>query len=156
MPVALRRPVDLRGRIFRGSEMVAAGRLSEGELRSTAWQRLFHDVYACADLDGTHALRARAAASLVVPGAVVSGLSAAVLWGLPGAELDDVELTVPPGSNVCRQAGIRVRRRTLAPEHVILRGGARTLTAEVTAIDLVREGTLEDAVGCSTVSSRGG
>ena len=33
--------------------MVAAGRLTPGELRGPAWQRLFRDVYACADLPVT-------------------------------------------------------------------------------------------------------
>src|SRR6476469_5871721 len=100
MPVAPRRPADLRGRVFRGSAAVASGRLSPRELRSSAWQRLFHDVYACADLPVTHRLRAVAASRLLVPDAVVSGRSAAVLWGIPVAERDDdVELTVRPGSN---------------------------------------------------------
>jgi hypothetical protein len=89
--------------MFRGSAVVAAGTLSSGELRSSAWRRLFRDVYACADVPVTHELRAAAAARLLVSGAVVSGRSAAVLWGLPLAQTDDdVELTVPPGSNVCR------------------------------------------------------
>jgi hypothetical protein len=147
MPVAPRRPAALHGRVFRGSDVVAAGRLSPGELRSSAWRRLFRDVYACADVPVTHQLRAVAAAGLLVPGAVVTGRSAAVLWGLPAAEPDDdVELTVPPGSSVCRVPGITVRRRVLEPAHVTVRRGARTTTAEATAVDLARSGTLEDAV----------
>ena len=127
--------------------MVAAGRLTPGELRSPAWQRLFRDVYACADLPVTHELRAVAAARLVVPGAVVTGRSAGVLWGLATAERDDdVELTAPPGSNVCRLPGIRVRRRSLEPQEITQRRGVRTTTAEVTAVDLARTGALDDAV----------
>jgi hypothetical protein len=147
MPVVARRPVDLRGRAFRGSAVLSAGRLSPGELRGPAWQRLFRDVYACSEVAVTHELRAVAAARLLVPGAVITGRSAAVLWGLPTAETyDDVELTVPPGSAVCRSAGITMRRRTLDPAHVCVRSGARTTTAEATAVDLARSGTLEDAV----------
>lgn len=104
--------------------MVAAGRLTPGELRSPAWRRLFRDVYACADLPITHELRAAAAARLVVPGAVVTGRSAGVLWGPATAGRDDdVELTVPPGSNVCRLPGIRVRRRSLDPHDSTARRG---------------------------------
>ncbi|MGZ4604987.1 MAG: hypothetical protein ACXVX8_00860 [Blastococcus sp.] len=147
MPVAPRRPADLRGRVFRGSAAVASGKLSPRELRSSAWQRLFHDVYACADLPVTHQLRAVAAGRLLVPGGVVTGRSAAVLWGIPEAERDDdVELTVPPGSNVCRISGVTVRRRALGPDHVTVRRGARTTTPEATAVELARVGTLEDAV----------
>jgi hypothetical protein len=127
VPVPPRRPANLRGRVFRGSAVVAAGTLSSGELRSSAWRRLFRDVHACADLPVTHELRASAAARLLVPGSVVSGRSAAVLWGLPLAQTDDdVELTVPPGSNVCRMPGLRLRRGALEPGHItVRRGGGR-------------------------------
>ena len=147
MPVAPRRPVELRGKVFRGSAVVSSGLLSDAELRSSAWRRLFRDVYACAGVTVTHELRAVAAAGLLVPGAVVSGRSAAVLWGVPVAERDDdVELTVPPGANVCRVPGITVRRRALEPDQVVVRRGARTTTPEVTAVDVARIGPLDDAV----------
>jgi very-short-patch-repair endonuclease len=147
VPIAPRRPAVLRGRVFRGSHVVAAGKLSPGELRSPAWRRLFRDIYACADLPITHELRAVAAAGLLVPGAVVTGRSAAVLWGLPAAEGDDdVELTVPTGSTVCRVPGVTVRCRVLEPAQITERRGVRTTTAEATAVDLARAGTLEDAV----------
>jgi hypothetical protein len=136
----------LRGRIFRGSAVVAAGTLTPKELRGPAWRRLFRDIYACAGLPVTHLVRVVAAA-LLVPDAVVSGRSAAVLWGLPEAERDDeVELTVPPGSTVSRVSGIRVRRRFLSPAQLTRRGRIRVTTPEVTAIDLARTGSLESAV----------
>ncbi|MGY1720978.1 hypothetical protein ACI8AG_18230 [Blastococcus sp. SYSU DS0552] len=147
MPVPPHRPVELRGRVFRGSSAVAAGTLSRGQLRGPAWQRLFRDVYACAALPVTHALRAGAAAQLLVPGAVVSGKSAAVLWGLPLAgPLDDVELTVPAGSTVCREPGVRARRRHLAAEHVAHRAGIPLTSAELTVVDLAGRGPLDEAV----------
>ena len=121
--------------------------LTPGELRGPAWQRLFHDVYACADLPVTHQLRAVAAARLLVPGAVVSGPSAAVLWGLhlagPG---DVVELTVPPGSVVCRAAGVRVRRRALDPADVTRQHDVGVTSAALTAVDVAGSGTLVEAV----------
>jgi hypothetical protein len=136
----------LRRRIFRGSAVVAAGTLTPKELRGPAWRRLFRDIYACAELPVTHQVRVVAAA-LLVPDAVVSGRSAAVLWGLPEAERDDeVELTVPPGSTVSRVSGIRVRRRFLSPAQITRRGRIRVTTPEVTAIDLARTGSLESAV----------
>lgn len=147
MPVPPRRPPELRGRVFRGSALVAAGTLTPRELRSSAWRRLFHDVYACAGLTVTHELRAVAAARLLVPGAVVSGRSAAVLWGLPlaGAE-EAVEITVPPDAVPCRAAGIRVRRRRLDPAEVVRRRGVAVTSGERTAVDLAGQGTLVDGV----------
>lgn len=147
MPAAPRRPVELRRKAFRGSAVVAAGLLSPRELRSPAWRRLFRDVYACAGLTVTHELRAVAAAGLLVPGSVVTGRSAAVLWGVPAAERDDdVELTLPLGATVCRVPGITVRRRVLDAERVTSRRGARTTTPEATAVDLARVGPLDEAV----------
>ncbi len=147
VPVTPRRPAPLRGRAFRGSHVVAAGLLTPRELRSSAWRRLFRDIYACVELPITHELRAVAAAGLLVPGAVISGPSAAVLWGVPAAGRDDdVELTVPPGATVCRVPGVRIRRRLLDADHVTAIRRARVTTAEVTATDLARAGTLDDAV----------
>ncbi len=147
MPVAPTRPPDLHGKVFRGSAMVRAGRLTKGQLRSSAWRRLFPDVYACASLPVDHPRRARAAAALVVPGAVVSGRSAATLWGVPlaGPE-DDVELTVPPGCRAGAVHGIRVSRRHLPADAVVVRGGVRVTTAVRTAVDIARTEPLEDAV----------
>ncbi|PRY51660.1 uncharacterized protein DUF559 [Geodermatophilus tzadiensis] len=133
------RPTALRGRVFRGSAQVAAGRLTKAQLRSSAWQRVFRDVYACSTVTVTHRLRAVAAARLLVPGAVVSGRSAAVLWGVDVAgPADDVELTVPPGSSACTVPGVRVRRWPLAGDQVTARSGTRVTTAPVTAVDLGR------------------
>jgi very-short-patch-repair endonuclease len=127
--------------------MVAAGRVSRNELRSTAWQRLFHDVYVCSCVAVTHAVRARAACSVLLPGAVVSGPSAAVLWGVEAAvATDDVELTVPPGRTVSAVRGVRVRRRVLPSDAVVLRRGMQVTSPLATAQDLARELPMEDAV----------
>lgn len=127
---------------------MASGRLTRGQLRSSAWQRLFRDVYACASVRVTHEVRAVAAARLLFPGSVVSGRSAAVLWGVPAADVDDdVELTLPPGSSACSVPGVRVRRRRLAPEDVRTRRRTRLTTPEITAVDLGRApGPVADTV----------
>jgi hypothetical protein len=127
--------------------MVAAGKLTPAELRSSAWQRLFRDVYACAELPITHRVRALAASRLVVPDSTITGRGAAMLWGVLEEEPDEpIELTVPPGSTVTRVPGIAVRRRALDRRHVRMRDGIRTTSAEWTAIDLARTGHLDDAV----------
>lgn len=126
MPSTPRRPPELHGTVFRGSDVVRAGRLTKGQLRSSAWRRLFPDVYACATLPPDHVYRARAAAALAVPGSVVSGRSAAVLWGVPLAGPDDdVELTIAPGCRGGSVAGIRVLRRALPADDVVRRHGIR-------------------------------
>ena len=111
---ALAPPDQLRSRVFRGSEAVARGLVTLKQLRGPTWQRLFPDVYLHRDVEANHAVRARAAAQVLVPGSVVTGVSAAVLWGvdLASAE-DDVELTRAPGSHPVRVSGLRVRRAVL-------------------------------------------
>ncbi len=133
--------------MFRGSEVVAAGRLTKNHLRSTAWQRLFRDVYVCACVQVTHRVRATAASWKVLPGAVVTGRSAAVLWGVDAAAAgDDVHLTVPPGGNVSTVRGVCVHRRGLAPDAVAIDRGVRVTTPLRTALDLARDLPRDEAV----------
>jgi very-short-patch-repair endonuclease len=141
------RPPALRGRLFRGSEQVRAGRLTKAQLRSSAWRRLFPDVYACASLPLDHARRARAAALLALPGAVVSGRSAGVLWGvhLAGPD-DDVECTLTPGCRSGTVRGIRATRRALPADEVTRRDGVLITTVGRTALDLARIQPSEEAV----------
>jgi len=137
MPPTAAVPDDLRRSVFRGSKAVRRGVLTPNQLRGPAWRRLFEDVYVHADRPVTHALRARAAAGLVVPGAVVTGRSAAVLWGVPLAAADDVvELTIPPSSHPRRVPGIRVRRARLPDGAVVRHRDVRVATPVCTAVRL--------------------
>lgn len=140
-------PPPLRTRVFRGSAAVRDGLLTPAQLRSAPWRRLYPGVYVHRDVAVTHALRARAAAALVVPGAVVTGSSAAVLWGVPLAgPADDVELTVPPGRHAVRVPGLRVRRARLPEDELRRRDGVRVLGGAATAVELAGRSPLEDAV----------
>ena len=126
--------------------MVRAGRLTPGELRSSAWRRLHRDVYACSTVEVTHTVRAVAAA-MAVRASVISGRSAAVLWAVDAATTeDDVELTVPAQHPVSTLPGVRVRRRTLDPAHVVVRREVGTLSATMTAVDLAGRLPPTDAV----------
>jgi very-short-patch-repair endonuclease len=125
---------------------VADGLLTARQLRHRSWRRLFPDVYVQADLPVTHALRARAAAALR-PDAVVTGRSAAVLWGVELAgPFDDVEVTVPRSSHPVRVAGLTVRRADLPADWVCRRRGVRTTTPEATTVSLAARLPLDDAV----------
>ncbi|HZM79414.1 MAG TPA: hypothetical protein VFC19_27095 [Candidatus Limnocylindrales bacterium] len=97
MPNAPRRPPTITNKIFRGSRAVERGWLSRAQLRSRAWQRLFHDVYADAQMQRTHKLRCRAVQAFLLPeGAVIAGRSAAHLFGVPYVGGDDpVEVLTP-------------------------------------------------------------
>jgi hypothetical protein len=144
----VRGPEQLRGQAFRGSAAVRRGLLTPNQLRGPRWQRLFPDVYADVALEVTHRLRARAAAGLLLPHAVVSGASAAVLWGLTdlaGAE-DDVELTVHPGAPRGAAPGVVVRRRLLPDRHVRPVDGVRATAPELTALELAGRRPLDDGV----------
>ncbi len=139
-------PDTLRRDVFRGSAAVAAGLLSRRQLDGPAWRRLFQDVYVHAAVPVTHHLRAEAAC-LLLPEAVVTGRSAAVLWGvdLAGAE-DDIEVTVPPSAGPRRLPGLRVRRAGIPPEHRWRRAGIPVTTPESTTVRLAASLPGDEAV----------
>jgi very-short-patch-repair endonuclease len=148
MPPARRPPHQLRHRVFRGTTAVARGLLTPDDLRGPAWVRLFPDVYADAALELTHALRARAVGRLLLPHSIVSGVSAAVLWGLadlaePG---DDVEVTVAPGTSRGAAPGVVVRRRVLPGSSIRPVHGVRATAPETTALELAARLPPDDGV----------
>ncbi len=140
-------PVPLRAAPFRGSAAVRAGLITRRRLDGPVWRRLLRDVYVHRDVPVTHALRAVAAASLLVPGAVVTGCSAAVLWGVDlAAAGDDVELTLPPDRHPVRMPGLGVRRARVPAHWLCRRSGVRTTTPEATAVSVAARLTGDEAV----------
>ncbi|MCW2582920.1 MAG: hypothetical protein JWQ53_1710 [Klenkia sp.] len=146
MPRQPRAVPALGDRPFRGSTAVADGLLTANELRGPAWRRIHRDVHVAAGVPVTQLVRARAA-QLVLPGAVVSGRSAAWLWGVDvdgpdgAAGTSHVEVTVPPGAHRL-VPGIRVRRRVLDPGWVWCVPTSRdvpTLWAEHAALELAAD-----------------
>lgn len=139
-------PPTLRGSVFRGTDAVRCALLTPNQLRGSTWRRLLPDVYVHRDLRVTHELRA-AAAAVCLPEAVVTGRSAAVLWGidLAGPE-DDVEVTLPPTAHQRRIPGLVVRRAALSPEDRWRRGDVPVTTAEATAVRLAGLLPADDAV----------
>jgi len=136
MPHSARVPATIRSEVFLGSQAVRAGLLTPRQLSGSTWRRLFHDVYVHRDVPVTHGLRARAA-TVLLPGAVVTGCSAAVLWGLELADTeDDVEVTLPPRSHMVRVEGIRSRRARLHDLDVRRRDGVRVTSPGATALRL--------------------
>ncbi|MEV0271960.1 hypothetical protein AB0H43_24540 [Hamadaea sp. NPDC050747] len=141
-----RRPPELRRRIFRGSEARRLGLLTSADLRSTAWRRLFRDVYTDADLPITHDLRARAAGRYVIPGdAAIAGRSAAALHG---ASLIPAEAPVEilSARDFGPVAGLKIHRGPLPENHVAPAYGVRVTTPARTCWDLCRWWPPEEAV----------
>ncbi|SCL62739.1 Transcriptional regulator, AbiEi antitoxin, Type IV TA system [Micromonospora citrea] len=110
MPPPPHRPGVLAWQVFRGSDAIRQGLVTEHQLRGSAWLRLRHDVYADARLDRDHALACRAAALRLPPEAVVAGPSAAYLHGVGHAAsfVDDVHVLVPRAMRLGPQRGLRV------------------------------------------------
>jgi len=142
-----RAPPQLVGRVFRGSAAVRSGYLTRHQLHSSAWRRLYPDVYARATLPLNHQVRAFAATRMLLPSAVACGRTAAVLCGveLAGPE-DPVECVVPASCRGGAVPGVRVTRRALPDDRIVTRRGIRTTDALHTALDLAAIRPMDDAV----------
>lgn len=147
MPTPAFRPDALRGRVFRGSTVVAAGLLTRKQLRSGAWRRLRQDVYADAAVPLTHRVQITAVGLALPVGAGFTGLSAALLWGVPDIATagDPVEVVVPRGGRWHPGSGVVVRRTASAPR--LERVGRWPCTSRIeTAVGLIRHGDPDEAV----------
>lgn len=142
------RPEVLRGRVFRTRDVLSRGLLTEAQLRSSAWRRLFRGVYADAALVDSHGLRIAGARLLLPPGAAFSGRTAAFLHGAP--ELvdagDRVEVSVPVGVRFGPVAGLRIRQVVLPPADVVALGTRPCTTGLRTALDIARHEPVVEAV----------
>lgn len=140
-------PDHLRHSPFRGSEAVRGGALTSAQLRRSCWRRLFPDVYVHRDVPVTHGVRAIAAGRLLLPDDVVTGVSAATLWGVPlGSADEDVEITRWPGRHPVRVPGLRVRRADMEERTVVRHRGVHLTTPEATAVRLAAALPRVDAV----------
>jgi very-short-patch-repair endonuclease len=125
VPVAPYRPEALRYQLFRGTDAIDAMVLTRNQLRSGAWVRLGHDVYADSRLERDHELTCRAVALELPRGAAFAGPSAAFLLGVPHAAefTDPVHVVVPTDARLYARQGVRVHRVDLKPGDVEPDGG---------------------------------
>jgi very-short-patch-repair endonuclease len=101
----------LRDGPFRGRDAIAAGLLTPDRLRSKRWRREFHGIYVDSSIPESHLGRVEAAALILPAGAVVTGRSAAVLWGVgidPGER--PVEIATPTRMRRVPGAAVRTER----------------------------------------------
>jgi very-short-patch-repair endonuclease len=116
-------------------------------LRTGRLHRVFQGVYAVGHPLITREERWLAAVLACGPGAALSHLSAAALWGLIAADGEAIDVTVARGRK--GHGGIRAHRRRTAPEAAVHRGIPTTSVAH-TLLDLATTFTpahLERALG---------
>jgi hypothetical protein len=139
---------------FRGSVAVASGRLTTAQLRGPRFRRLFPDVYIAADVSVDHYVMCRAAALYAGPAAVISGLSAAYVWGVD-RQPQAVELTIPPARRL-RTAGLTVRREAIGEADLQPRRGLVITSATRTTFDLGRRlPRIQAMIAIDAMMSRG-
>ncbi|WP_246625828.1 type IV toxin-antitoxin system AbiEi family antitoxin domain-containing protein [Modestobacter italicus] len=157
VPMAVDEPGRRRLGVFTTAELAAAG-IGESEVRTAVragtWVRLRTGVFiTAADLaevdrtgrrPGLDALAVTA--GLARPSAVLSGATAAWVWGLPRprAVPPTVELTDPHRWR--RGRGWLMTRAELPADEVTVRGAYRVTTAARTVVDLARDWPEVDAV----------
>lgn len=138
-------PPGLHGQVVLRSDALRRGLVTPAALLGPSVRRLLTGVYTCSCVEVTHRRRIEAAA-LLLPAAVFTGRSSAVLWGVPLAGPDDVvELNLPPHSRAGAGTGLRVTRVRLAEDEVETWNGLRHTTPLRTALDLARTRPVEDA-----------
>lgn len=129
--------------VFVGSEAVAAGRISEHELRRW-YQPVFRDVYMPKSVQLSLRDRTECAWLWSKRRAVIAGVAAAALHGAqwidPG---EPVELIAPSAR---RQEGLIVRNEALAENEITKIAGLRVTTPARTAFDLGRHLPVDAAI----------
>ncbi|HEU4423798.1 MAG TPA: DUF559 domain-containing protein [Pilimelia sp.] len=148
MPPQPHRPRDLQWQVFRGSDAVRRKLITANQLRSQAWVRVRHDVYADARLERDHELACRAAALRLPRDAVLAGPSAAYLLGVEHAAGagDAVHVVAPPGADLGPRGGLQVHAARLEPADVTDLGGLRITAPTRTAWDVAAWSDVVSAV----------
>jgi very-short-patch-repair endonuclease len=143
--------------VFIGSEAVAEGLLTRGQLRTRSYRRLVQGVYADPGLELDHRLRCRGVALLLPPGSVIGGHSAASWYGAPFAALTDPVTVIRPDPAPWRgPRGVRVHRTDLAPVDRDLVDDVPLTTALRTAWDVAALEPLPTAVAALDAMARAG
>src|SRR6478735_3798999 len=113
-----------------------AGGLTDRDLRSDRFVRVFRGVYIDRATTRTAVIRAQAALRIAPPSAVVSHYTAAVIWGGVVPSQSVVHISVPTGQD-CQVNGIRTHRYLDMSPPSLCRG-LRVTSPERTMCDLAR------------------
>lgn len=148
MPRRPRTPPHLLTGPF-GLETAHAAGLTDKQLRSTCWRRLFRNVYIHESVPLTDALRLQAILLAAPVGTVVTGLTAAWLFGVwtprPGATVP-LELGVRREDRNTSGARSLARRIVLDPVDVNEWNGIAVTSPERTCFQLMARSPLVEAV----------
>jgi hypothetical protein len=144
-------PADLVQGPFRGTEALRRGLLSRGQLRSSAWTRLFRGVYVHVSRAKDPRTRAEALRLCFPQARAVCGITAAWLWGVwTPPEGGDLPLVI---NRFPRQAGTPLVGLTRRQLKLYERDGdlshvrGLTVTSPLrTCFDLMRERSLVEGV----------
>ena len=120
---------------FLGSQAIRDGSLTEHRLRAN-YRAVFRNVYLAKDVPLTPLLRAQAAWLFAGPDAVLSGMSAAAVYGTKWLDIDAPAELVRADRHA--PDGLRVHSYALAAEHVRELDSMRVTTPARTAFDLGR------------------
>ena len=117
-------------------------------MRSEEWSRLWPE--------GAHLAHVLAVARDARGGAVMSHLSAAVLWGLPvyRCPMTRVQMTVPSPSRISSGPDVMRHVAPLDASDVVVRHGIRCTSLRRTVFDVIRTTTVETAVACADAAER--
>lgn len=134
---------------FRGSEAVAAGLVTPGELRGPRYRTLFRDVFV--RLDGSAdpddlLVRALGAAVLVRGRGVLGGWAAAEVLGASCGPADAPVEVIVPGGGMRDRPRLVVRKPQLRTDEVTAVGGTPVVVPCRAAYDLARRLPMVDAV----------
>jgi very-short-patch-repair endonuclease len=133
-------------RPFRGSDAVAAGLVTPGELRGPRFRRLLTGIYVLASVEVDLRLRSLAAAVAVRGRGVLSGVSAAELLGAScGAKAAPAEVIVP-GRGMRSTPLLLVSTLLLATDEVTAVKGVPVTTPLVTALHLACRTPIVEAI----------
>jgi len=142
-------PFQLRERPFRGRDAVRQGLLTNRQLERTTWRRLFPGIYVHGEVEVDHLIRCQAAGLFLDGRGVVSGLSAALVWGVevfpPGVMDPPVEVTVPEHTRL-RTKGLVVVRSRLEVGDTARAKGVPVTTTVRTCFDIGRRLKLSQGV----------
>lgn len=130
------RTLDVPDGVFRGSVALAEEAVTRWQLQSNLYRRLFQDVYIPAGIPVTHEVRCRGVALIAPPEAMLTGRSAAAVYGVELARKHDpVELVVPERFRFGPLRGIRLRRGPITPDEYLPWMGMRLATPSRMALD---------------------
>jgi very-short-patch-repair endonuclease len=139
-------PEALRYGPFRGSTAIARGLLTAAQLRGPTWRRLFHDIYVHREVTDSHDLHVRAALLHLPQGSVVTGRSAAHLWGAGLADGGN-PVEVATVQHVRPHERLVIRRTSIPDDEVTRLRGVRLTKPLHTAWEIARTTTAIDAIG---------